>query len=82
MDSNVIKLDLAHSTETSIPSVIANMEKAEATIVIHIVNGKWILQHIKGETNIWKMIGIFQSLVTHFCNVANGVSALVQTKTT
>jgi hypothetical protein len=79
--ATVTKLNLAHSTETSIPSVIANMEKSEATIVIHIQNGRWVLQHIKGGTNIWKMIGIFQSLVTHFCNVANGVSQLVQTKT-
>jgi len=81
MGTNVTKLDLVQSVETSIPSVISHMKTSEATIVIHIENGRWVLQHIKGETNIWKMIGIFQSLVTHFCNVANGVSALVQTKT-
>ena len=82
MDTNVTKLNIAHSTETSIPSVIANMKTADATIVIHMVNGRWILQHIKGETKIWALIGIFHSLATHFSNVANGVSALVQTKTT
>ena len=81
MDTNVTKLDLVQSTETSIPSVLSHMKTSDATIVIHIENGKWTIQHIKGGTTIWSMIGIFQSLVTHFCNVANGVSPLVQTKT-
>ncbi len=72
--SKAHKLDISHIKEGSIPSVLEKMESADTTIVIHLTNGRWDLQLIKGQINLWGFVGMLQVLVTHFSNVANGVA--------
>lgn len=78
MDSNVVKLDTGHIKAGSIPKVLEMMETSDATVVIHLKDGRWTLQHIKGEHTIWSLIGMFQTITTHLCNVANGQAQLKQ----
>ena len=76
MKDNVISIGTNHIKEASLPAMMAEMETSDATIVIHLHKGRWSMQHIKGATPLWSLIGILQSLVTHFSNVANGLVKL------
>ncbi len=76
MKDNVISIGTNHIKEASLPAMMAEMETSDATIVIHVRDGRWSMQQVKGDTKIWPMIGILQSLVTHFSNVANGLVKL------
>lgn len=70
--AKVTQLGSKHIKSGSMVDMIARMEKADATIVIHLSGGKWSLQHMKGTTTIWSLIGILQIISNHFCKLANG----------
>lgn len=74
--TNVVKLDTGHIKEATIPEALELMETSDATVVIHLKDGRWKLQHLKGSHTIWSLVGMFQTISTHLCNVANGVSPL------
>ena len=72
MTDNVTQLGTEHIKKSTIPDLIAQMEQADTTIVIHIKGGRWSLTHIKGTTTIWSLMGLLQLISTHFANIANG----------
>lgn len=76
MTATVTKLNPNSIKEASIPDVLQRMETADTTFVIHLTAGRWDLQVVKGQTTIWSLVGILQTMSTHFCNVANGTVAL------
>lgn len=78
MDNNVVKLDTGHIKSGSMPQFLELMETSDATVVIHLKDGHWTVQHLKGEHSIWSLVGMFQTISTHLCNVANGVAQLKQ----
>lgn len=68
----VTQLGTGHIKPATIPDVLKRMETADATIVIHLHGGKWTLQHMKGNTSIWKLMGILQCIIVNFAELANG----------
>ena len=72
MTDNVTILGDEHIKAASVPDMVARMEKSEMTIVIHITDGVWTLQHMKGSNTVQSLIGILHIMCSHFSNLANG----------
>jgi len=76
MTDNVTQLGTSHIKKASIPDMLTRMETSDTTIVIHIKGGSWTIQHMKGTTQLWPLIGILQTIASYFANVANGTIEL------
>ena len=76
MTATVTKLNTKHMKVASIPDILSKMETADVTMVIHLTNGRWDLQIVKGQQTIWSLIGVFQMLSTHYSNIAGGLIPL------
>ena len=76
MTDNITQLGTKHIKQASIPDMLTRMETSDTTIVIHLQGGRWSLQHMKGTTQLWPLIGVLQTICNHFSNVANGIVEL------
>lgn len=71
MSANVVRINPEHIKECSVPDVLQRIEEADASFVIHMTNGKWTLQPVKGKKTLFEFIGILRCVSLKLEQMAN-----------
>ena len=71
MSAKVVRINPKHIKECTIPDALQKIEQSDASFVIHIKDGKWTLQPIKGKKSLFEMIGILQCVSLELQQMTN-----------
>jgi len=57
MSADVIRIN-PDFKQASIPDVLQKIEESDDSFVVHVKNGHWTLQTIKGKMTLFELIGV------------------------
>lgn len=72
VSAKVVRINPEHIKECSIPDALQKIEQSDASFVIHVKDGKWTFQSIKGEDKtLFNVIGMLRCISLKLEQMAN-----------